>query len=65
MARHITFKYGFVESLLADMCDEMRDPDVVQFMKKFKMKSAKDELLKRVFLIFNDSIFDGKVKTNI
>jgi hypothetical protein len=32
MARHITHKYGFVESLSADMCDEMRDPDAVQFM---------------------------------
>jgi len=61
IARHVTHKYGFVESLSGEMCDEMRDPDAVQFMKKFKMKSAKDELLKKVFLIFNESIFDGKL----
>ena len=61
IVRHITHQYGFVESLSSEMCDEMRDPDAIQFIKKFKVKSAKEDLLKKVFLVFNDSIFDGKV----
>lgn len=65
IGRHVTHKYGFVESLSSDLCDEMRDPDAINFIKKFKTRSVKEELLQKVFLIFNDNIFDGKVNLKV
>lgn len=60
----IVKKFNFIESLSSNLIDEQRHPDANDFIKKFSNKKVKDELLRTVFHIFNDAIFEGKVSNN-
>jgi hypothetical protein len=52
---------GFVESLSSCLTDDQRHPEAIDVCKKFTNKKIKDELLKKVFHLFNEAVFDGKV----
>ena len=54
-------KYGFLESLSSCLPEEQRDAEALEYCKKFSNKKIKDELLKKVFKLFNEAVFDGKV----
>lgn len=49
--------------LQVDFFYSKRHPDAIEFCKKFSNKKIKDELLKKVYQLFNETVFDGKVNS--
>jgi predicted SprT family Zn-dependent metalloprotease len=58
--------YTFIESLSTKLEDEQRrNPDVLPYMKKFKTKKVKDELLNKCFELINEQAFRNGLPKSI
>lgn len=55
-------KLSFIESLSKNLENEsLRDPSVDYFIKKFHLKSVRQELLNECYRLFNKHAFDNKL----
>lgn len=55
-------KLTFIESLSINLAnEELRDPEVLPYLKKFKNKNSKNELLKKCYDLLNEASFDNKL----
>jgi predicted SprT family Zn-dependent metalloprotease len=55
-------KFSFIESLSIQVEDEsMRDPAVLPYMKKFKNRQVKNDLLRECFNKLNEGVFDNRL----
>lgn len=56
----------FIESLSQKVTNEtIRDPLALSYLNNFKTKECKEDLMKKCFLIFNESIFANKLPSDM
>jgi hypothetical protein len=54
-------KFGFIESLSYSVPESMKDAKSIEYINKFSNKKIKDELLHKIFELFNEAVFKKKV----
>jgi predicted SprT family Zn-dependent metalloprotease len=58
-------QFGFIESLSVRVPEDLRSAEASQYLKNFTKKKFKEELLQKLFHIFNKSIFDNKLPSDL